>query len=51
MVPKYSTILVSFSSLQKMSTSRCLSQKNVGVHGHTSKLYDELLADMILRTY
>ena len=33
------------------SISRCLTQKSVGVHGHTSKLDDELLVDMILRPY
>ena len=33
------------------SISPCLTQKSVGVHGHTYKLNDELLAIMILRPH
>ena len=51
-IPPY--ILVSLWSLQervfkKRGISRCLTRKSVGDHGHTSKLCDELLADMIRR--
>ena len=38
-----------FGVCNKTSISRCLSQTNVGNHGHTCKLYDDLLADGILR--
>ena len=31
--------------------SRCLSRKSAGVHGHTSKLYDELLVNVMLNPH
>ena len=42
-----STTLVPLcESARRASTSRCLAQDSVGVHGNMSKLYDELLADI-----
>ena len=38
-----------FGAYKKTSISRCLAQKSIGVHGHTSKLFSELLEDTIFR--
>ena len=40
-----------FEASTKTSISRWITQKRVGVHGHTSKLYDKLPADMVLRPH